>query len=321
MKVAVQLFGHLRSYESTYEYLFAHILDKYDCDVFIHTWDELEHRDPTWHKQNYDIPDNNVNAQKVKGIYSPKNILIESNVSVRENGFFNRDITLRGLKAMLYSQYKVNQIREEYQETHGVEYDFVITLRPDVLVLAELDLNRYVQEFSFSDRASVHFSNGMHVHMDGTKKILTPLAIDLFFIAKPKVAGDICSSYINFNKYYVDYSSTYIDDINASEASYLEAIQSKGIVPKYYAFPYVVKRLRGDKHLIVGMECLSNFTRKLELPDFIEEYMSLKPTAISRILNALPDKVLGKLKKQLTRSKRTIGNLIELCDLIRLNRN
>lgn len=33
-KVAVQLFGHLRTYKECYQSLKEHLLDKYDCDVF-----------------------------------------------------------------------------------------------------------------------------------------------------------------------------------------------------------------------------------------------------------------------------------------------
>ncbi|RTZ14648.1 hypothetical protein EJ063_15135 [Vibrio aquaticus] len=321
MKVAVQLFGHLRSYLSTQPYLSSHLLDSYDCDIFIHTWDELEHKDPTWYKSEHLVEDNSVIFDAVKDLYKPKGISIEKNSMIKEEGFFNKDITLRGLKAMLYSQYRVSQLREEYQKSKSIQYDLVITLRPDVLLLAELDLSRYVQEMSYSNKASIHFSNGMHAHTEGSKKIITPLAIDLFFIAKPDTTSLICSSFLGFEKYYIDFSSTYPNGINASEASYLEAMQSNGIMPKFYAFPYVVKRLTGNNHLVAGLEVMEEFDRKLDLPDFIDCNKNDQSKLIAIMLNRLSNEKLDKVKKQLARSKRNMDKLMALCDSIKLKRS
>jgi hypothetical protein len=38
MKIAVQLFGHLRTYKKCFPALKKHLLSKYDCDIFIHSF-------------------------------------------------------------------------------------------------------------------------------------------------------------------------------------------------------------------------------------------------------------------------------------------
>lgn len=46
--IAIQLFGHLRTYEKLAPYFIKNVvnenaLDGYKIDIFIHTWDELDH--------------------------------------------------------------------------------------------------------------------------------------------------------------------------------------------------------------------------------------------------------------------------------------
>ena len=46
LKIAVQLFGHFRTFEKCAQALKENLLDRYDCDVFIHTWGSNRARHP-----------------------------------------------------------------------------------------------------------------------------------------------------------------------------------------------------------------------------------------------------------------------------------
>ena len=49
MKIAVQVSGNLRTFEVCGPLVKRYLLDRYDCDVFVHTWDQLEHGQQSYH--------------------------------------------------------------------------------------------------------------------------------------------------------------------------------------------------------------------------------------------------------------------------------
>ena len=56
-KIAIQLFGHLRTYRKTCSSLKrflvdANVSDGCQVDIFIHCWDQIEAVDHTWHNEN-----------------------------------------------------------------------------------------------------------------------------------------------------------------------------------------------------------------------------------------------------------------------------
>ena len=57
-RIAIQLFGHLRTFEYTFESFKKHILEPnkncgYEIDIFAHSWEEVEAIDLTrWHNDN-----------------------------------------------------------------------------------------------------------------------------------------------------------------------------------------------------------------------------------------------------------------------------
>ena len=79
MKIAVQIFGHLRTFKECFPFLKKNLLDKYDCDVFMHTWDTIDHSTKTWH--NNFMPNTNDNVELIKedliSLYKIKKLKIE----------------------------------------------------------------------------------------------------------------------------------------------------------------------------------------------------------------------------------------------------
>ncbi|KFA95192.1 hypothetical protein [Vibrio sp. ER1A] len=316
LKVAIQLFGHVRSFRDTYPFLEKNILTQYDCDLFIHTWSTEEHSDPTWHQGS---PDNvkKTSIEEVESLYKPKKILIEDNDKIEHEGLFHPDksMTLRAIKAMLYSQEKVNLLRLEHQEEVTTTYDWVVTLRPDIMPLTVLDLAQFNNECTFDSKTSIHFSNGAHCHLQGTKNIYTPLASDLFVVAKPKNMNVICSAVNEFEKYFVQFSTVNKGGISAPEASYIEYICRQGIQPRFYTFPYVVKRTLGNHHLVVGLEHRSCFKHPVEIPDFLNIENSRRGKSI--VLHYLSTSLLCKIQKETHRLIRHLGRFIDHVEAVK----
>lgn len=315
MKIAIQLFGHLRSFRDTFSYIQENILDIYDCDVFMHTWSEEEHSDPTWHQMEHKKP-NPTQRKTIYQHYPLKGLDIEDNANIKGEGFFNtsNNISLRALKAMLHSQFRVNQIRNNYQKETGVEYDYVITLRPDVMPLTKLDLTLYEAEFDFQPECSIHFTNGNHYHYQKTKAIFTPLASDLFFLAQPKTMDTLCSAIDDFERYFIDFTNVNDGGISSPEASFIERLYQKGVTPRFYSFPYIVKRTTGDGHLVAGLKQIEHYPHKVIIPDFIKSKMIQKDGLLLRCFAKLSTRHINKVQKELTRTARKIQQFSERLD-------
>ncbi|UPQ88101.1 hypothetical protein [Vibrio sinaloensis] len=325
MKVAVQLFGHLRSYEIVAPYLKAHILSLYDCDVFIHTWSEEEHCDPSWHKKTNSAQfTKGTNQARLRELYKPVRLEIEDNNTIDCPGFFNENnnISLRGMKAMSHSQNRVNCLRKKYAQDHNIKYDLVVVLRPDVMPLAHLDLDLYLDEFSYCTSSTIHFSSGSHQHSQEHKKVMTPLASDLFYIAKPETLDHFFElKNDKFERFYVDFTKVNKGGISAPEASFLEALVQSGAVPRFYQFPYAVVRTTGSNHLKANMASLPDFVCTLPLPSYLKEEESGVDNSWSYwLFSKLSNKKLEKVQKQLTRMKRQLDAFSNKLQKIRENR-
>jgi hypothetical protein len=85
-RIAVQFYGHLRSFEKTYKAFVKYVVEEqkrknnYEVDVFIHTWAETDHSSIAYHNLNGEkrggVVDNDI-IQKVKKYYNPKELLVE----------------------------------------------------------------------------------------------------------------------------------------------------------------------------------------------------------------------------------------------------
>lgn len=326
-KIAVQIFGHLRSYEKVFPYLDAHILQSNNCDVFIHTWTEEEHGDICWHKNavsNQNVKVKLTDLMKIKELYSPKMIEIEENSTIEYPGFFNNSMTmpLRGIKAMSHSQIRVNKLRREYSERNGIEYDFVLMIRPDVMPLAKFDLSKYLAEFSFSNSSSIHFTSGAHQHTASNKKFDTPLASDLFFLARPSTLDhffDLKEN--NFEYFYIDFPRINMGGIRAPEACFIEALCQSGSHPRFYEFPYAVIRVSGNNHIKANLSSLPDFLRELSLPSELNKLnQEDKKSLFYLLFSKFSNKKIEKIQKQIKRMKRQLDTIGDKFQGIRDNR-
>lgn len=144
-KIAIQLFGHLRTFEFTFETFKKNVLepnieDGYEIDIFIHTWNEIDHKTINYRNQNEKVLTSEALPQKyidkVYELYNPKKLLIEPQRDVDEYiisekiGGFKRSI--KGCLNMAYTLYKSSELRRNYALENKINYDFVIVTRPDI---------------------------------------------------------------------------------------------------------------------------------------------------------------------------------------------
>jgi len=194
MKVAVQLFGHMRTYRKCHKALRKHLLSKYDCDIFIHTWDMYNHNTKTWHT-NFRNVNKKVNQEKIMKLFGigPEQIKIEHQEIYSTDKFVSRgrEWALQGSISLYRSVKSVNELREKYQKKHNVKYDMIICIRPDILLFEDLNLDKYVNDNLNIGEKNIYFSGHMADRdMYGMNYIET---VDLLFFGKPETMSAFCS--------------------------------------------------------------------------------------------------------------------------------
>lgn len=122
MKIAVCISGQPRSYQKGYEYLKKNLLDKYDCDIFIHTWENKVY-----------------NPIDVITLYNPVKSVIEDYSVVGDKNKFNqkytntpnaKDFPPGNVPYQYYSIFQSCLFKIEH-EIKTQQYDWVIKTRFD----------------------------------------------------------------------------------------------------------------------------------------------------------------------------------------------
>ncbi|TWO29331.1 alpha-2,3-sialyltransferase [Campylobacter lanienae] len=141
-RLAIQFFGHTRTYKKTYESFFKHVVepnlkDGWEIDIFIHTWDMSSSRDRSWHngKDLFDInPLNQNDIDDIKRVYKPKKLLVEH---LQEGAHGGGESKKRG-----------NRLRESYEKENSVKYDYILYTRMDILFASPLNIQRYIDLYT-----------------------------------------------------------------------------------------------------------------------------------------------------------------------------
>lgn len=152
MKIALCLSGHLRKFEETYPSLKTYILDKYDCDIFISTWDQMGYS--CAFKTDANLNSTSLRLSEVENLFKPKKIVVESSSFVQElmtqgdqyaPHLIGQPKHVGHMASMFYKIFAANEIRKRYQLDSGIQYDWIIRSRPDLIfhapVIMPLDKN------------------------------------------------------------------------------------------------------------------------------------------------------------------------------------
>ncbi|WP_251824109.1 hypothetical protein [Campylobacter jejuni] len=142
-KLAIHLHGHMRTFENTYIDFFKNIVNpnsiKYNIDIFIHTWNELEQsQNNSWHKNLSTEFYPNISGvkldkeykNKIKSIYKPVKMIVDK-LEVNKHGWFE-------------TKKRVCHIRKKYEQEMSIKYDVYLYTRPDLLFLTPLDIDKYI---------------------------------------------------------------------------------------------------------------------------------------------------------------------------------
>jgi SAM-dependent methyltransferase len=151
IKLALCISGHLRTFEENYSSVKKFILDKNDCDVFIHTWNTIGHKHRNLDSNLSNTLTNNL-LDKITKIYNPKKIVMEKErffpptkimIKRMEKG---RDIV--GVQSMYYKIESCNLLKKQYENQNGFVYDCVMRFRGDLRIENSLPLN-FGQNFDY----------------------------------------------------------------------------------------------------------------------------------------------------------------------------
>lgn len=239
MKIAVQIFGHLRTYQECYKKLRENLLNLYDCDVFMHTWDTIDHNTQVWH--NFLVEETGQTTAQlndiIKKIYSPKGLKIEKQIVIDEGNIVDQcsSISFFGIKSMLYGMSEANRLREEYQKKHKINYDYVLTIRPDILLGSPFKIGNFIN----LEDEKCFYTAGFYKSKNVLNDFRYIGASDVLFFAKPYIISNVFDNKkliieqiknIETSKYGPEYSIIYaIEKIGIKPVllNYLEGIDFK----------------------------------------------------------------------------------------------
>ena len=127
MKIAICISGQARNFKQSYNSLKTYLLDKYNCDVYFHTWKttNFESTNFGFGNSQYSLTDNDYND--LIQLYKPKNYIIEKPIIFDASGIkcpIWRQ-PLNNSLSMFYSIYKSTQLVED-------KYDYIVRTRFDI---------------------------------------------------------------------------------------------------------------------------------------------------------------------------------------------
>jgi len=143
MKIAICISGHLRTFELCHPSLKRNVLDKYDCDVFFSTWNNIGNT--LYHAHyppGFDEKDDRIDVNRINEIYNPTGLLIEDSTTEEIK---NIKKPFEGLKTrngadvyqvvpMFYKMWNCNNLKKSHEEKNGFKYDITVKMRPDIYI-------------------------------------------------------------------------------------------------------------------------------------------------------------------------------------------
>ena len=190
MKIAICISGQPRNFKQGYESLKTYFLDKYDCDIYFHTWktDSFESTNFGFgnHQYNFDRDD----YYSLNFIYQPKKHSLESPITFDASNYkcpIWRQ-PLNNTLSMFYSTYKSFQLIEG-------DYDYVVRTRFDVdyskfnlefpkegIILPEWNTDIRVKSRGYYDVFALGKSEDMKVYSQVFSNVISYITNDEEFL-------------------------------------------------------------------------------------------------------------------------------------------
>lgn len=215
MKVAVILTGHSRDYEKTFDSLKQNVLDKYNSDVYINTWDISESSPIRAVSATFNLPNKKINQQKLLEKYSSylKNYNIESSDDYTTNRFPNinfidrpDDVFKVNERAIYHGSYWVERLRDQWWMVQKAWNLIENPYQYDVIFRTRFDLN--INKIQFKKAKFVVPKSEVEFYKIGTNWS------DHMAYGEPDSMEKYCNTFNHIEKLYVDYNI----DISHAEA-------------------------------------------------------------------------------------------------------
>jgi len=190
MKIAICVSGQPRNFRQSYKSLKKYLLDKYDCDVYFHTWkaDTFESTNFGFGNHQYDL--NRDDFFDLISLFEPKKYSLETPITFDASDYrcpIWRQ-PLNNTLSMFYSNYRAFQLVES-------EYDYVVRTRFDIdysklnlelpedgLTVPEWNTDLRVQSRGYYDAFALGRQKDMEVYSQVFSNIISYIALDAEFL-------------------------------------------------------------------------------------------------------------------------------------------
>ena len=132
-KIALLISGHLRSISHTLDNI-AEIKNSCGCDIFLHTWDEINTKDKFWGEQEeYQESFQDLFQLCCKRI-NPRAYKIENQhlFFVNDGGLSGGSRRYKGYRSMLHGIYQCSLLVKKVEEAEHLNYDILCRYRYDI---------------------------------------------------------------------------------------------------------------------------------------------------------------------------------------------
>ena len=240
MKICLLISGHLRTFRACLVSQKSLLVDELGCDVFMHSWNDVESKTVSWHKNHMK---NRVVSESDKSfvhdVLKPKISVFEDQIDYGLNkNLANSNISLNGLKNMTFGFKRVYELMKDYQVKTGIKYDLIIKIRPDIVLkkpLAKSILNLRHNSILF-------FGNNVPIlDYDGERSFYHNFrALDIISVCtNDDACRGVYNLFDNFDQYYGKKSwhhSPYLDYVIDEKIPF-------NISPRYmYGSAWEIKR-------------------------------------------------------------------------------
>lgn len=290
MRVALCFSGHLRTFRATWKNIKKNIIDVLQPDIFLHTWNQVgittsSKREGIYHYKTYSKKEFEENElQKALDMYQPIKYEIEDQKDIKFNitdiikkrsmiGDFDR------FYFQMYSYYRANQLKKEYENKNNFIYDMVIRARPDI---------KYPEGIPFekmdTSKNIVYSSD----HRNGT----FPRLRDPFAVGNSFSIDQYCESYNKVNEYLYD-GAIFTAESLINRSLYYSKIDTYAI-PEFQMIRVMAREGKKNKDILFppSLESSMHIIRSSKLRRIVNGMLKIKEDKISKNPKAMkiPDR-------------------------------
>lgn len=238
IRIALLITGTTRNYKENYITWKKYLLDIFNVDIFFHTYDVTGYK--TTNISTF-------NGAEVIETLNPKKYIIDPFTDKINE--FNKEITSQCLRsgspkpefirAQLYSIYKSNELKKEYEKENNFEYDIVIKIRFDTIFHSYFNIKDIIKIYSHQNTILCGNSNiKVMKYKNSCKHCIKNF--DTLLNVKCKTHTDISDivfiSRSRIMDYYADIYNKYNNYINMMFTDDLQ--KNNNDMEKYVGFTY-----------------------------------------------------------------------------------